>query len=274
VTGRDTGAIGVEAGVITLDVGTLATELRSRLEGAGLGFVANLPTANINKTIVLYESPMLAQLTTTVDLVSRIAYWLPIMGLVIAAGAIALAADRRKAVLWLGGALAIAALLPLQVIYFSQTLVVDQLYQLAAIPAPAAQAAYEIIFRDLVTADRAAIALGIVIWIGAIVVGPARWAVALRTGLSGGLSGVASHLELGRFGAWVRARKSALRVAGIAGAVVALLLLPAPRTVAAIVWIAVGYLVWLLLIGLLGADPVAPDSAVQPADSDGEGVTA
>lgn len=188
VTGRDTGAIGVEAGVITLDVGTIVSELRSRLTGAGLEFVSGLPTANINKTIVLHESPVLARLTTTVDLVSRIAYWLPILGLTIAVGAIALAADRRKAVLWLGGALAIAALLPLQVIYFSQTLVVNQLYQLASIPEPAAQAAYEIVFRDLVTADRAAIALGIVIWIGAMVVGPARWAAALRMGLSGGLS--------------------------------------------------------------------------------------
>jgi len=257
VTGRETGAVGVEAGTITLDVGTLADTLKGRLEDAGLGFVANLPTSSLDKQIVLYESPVLAQLTSTVDLVSRSAFMIPLIGFVLALGAIALAADRRKAVLWLGGTLAIAAILPLQALYLGQTYVVSQLEQAASIPTPAAQAAFEIIFRDLVTADRAAVALGILLWAGAVLAGPARWAVALRTGVSGGLGGMASHLELGSFGRWVRARKQGLRVAGIVGAVAVLFLLPAPRTVSALVWVAVSYLVWVVAVEFFGAEPVS-----------------
>lgn len=265
VTGRDTGAVGVQAGVITLDVGTLAEQIKARLQGAGLDFVANLPTGGIDKQIVLYDSPALAQMTSAFDLITRIALWLPLAALALIAGAIALAADRRKAILWLGATLTVAAILPLQALFLSQTYVSEQLNQLAAIPTPAAQSAFAIIFRDLVTASRAVIALGIVIWVGAILVGPARWAVAMRGGLSGGMSGVASHLELGRFGVWVRARKSALRIAGAAVALGVLVLLPAPRTVAAIVSLAIAYLVWLLLVGLLGADPVEPATEIATA---------
>lgn len=267
VTGRDTGVVGVQAGTITLDVGALADELKTRLEAAGLGFVANLPTSSIDRSIVLYESPVLAQMSSAFDVITRVALLLPLIGLALAAGAIAIASDRRKAVLWLGGALAIAALLPLQALYFGQTYVTAQLYELAAIPTPAAQSAFEIIFRDLVTADQAAVALGVALWLGALLAGPARWAVAMRTGLSGGLSGVASHLELGRFGEWVRARKAALRLAGIAVAFVILVLLPAPRTVASIVWLGVGYLLWLLLVGLFGAEPLDAPSASGDADA-------
>jgi hypothetical protein len=258
LTGRDTGAVGVEAGVITLDVGVLADQLKTRLTDAGLGFAASIPTAGISKQIVLYESPVLAQLSVAFDLIARVALWLPLLGLAFAAGAIGLAADRRKAILWLGGALAIGAILPLQTLFLGQTYVAGQLTQLVSIPTPAAQAAFDIIFRDLVTADRATAALGIALWFGAILAGPATWAVAMRSGLSGGLSGVASHLELGRFGVWVRARKGSLRWVGAGIAFLILASLPAPRTVASIVWLTSFWVLWLLVVELLGAEPGTP----------------
>jgi len=265
VTGRDTGAVGIEAGTITLDVGTLAEEIKARLLDSGFELAAKIPTSGIDKQITLYESPALAQASVAFDLMTRLAMVIPLLGLAFAAGAIGIAANRRRALLWLGAALAIAAILPLQALYLAQTQVTAQLYQLAAIPQPAAQSAFNIIFRDLVAADQAVIALGVVLWLSAIVAGPARWAVALREGLSGGMSGVASHLALGKFGEWVRARKSGLRTAGIVGAVAILLMLPAPRTVASILWLAFGYLVWLLLVELFGAAPV--ETEVAPEES-------
>ena len=266
VTGKDSGIVGVQAGTVTLDVQALTDELKSRLVASGLGFVANLPTSSLGQQVVLFKSPALARLTTTFDLFTKLALWLPFLGLAFAAGAVALAVDRRKALLWLGGALAVAAMLPLQGLYLGQTYIVGQLYQLGSVSTPAAQAAFDIIFRDLVAANQAVIVLGVVVWLGAFLAGPARWAVALRTGLAGGLSGVASHLELGRFGEWVRANKNPLRAAGIAGAVIILLLLPAPRTVGSILWVALAYVVWLLLVGLLGAEPIDASIAKETGD--------
>lgn len=265
VTGRDTGAVGVKAGVITLDVGALADQLKARLTDSGLGFAAGIPTAGISKQIVLFESPALARLSVAFDLFARIALWLPLLGLAFAVAAVGLAADPRIAILWLGGALAIGAILPLQTLFLGQTYVAGQLSQLASIPTPAAQAAFSIIFRDLITADRAMTALGVALWLGAILAGPATWAVAMRTGMSGGLSGVASHLELGRFGIWVRARKGTLRWVGAGIAFLILMVLPAPRTVASIVWLTSFWVLWLLVVELLGAEPVATkEVAVAP----------
>jgi len=268
VTGRDTGAVGVKAGTITLDVGTLATEIKTRLVDSGFDLANKIPTSGIDKQIVLYESPMLAQLSSAFDLIARLAMVIPLLGIALAIAAIALAADRRKAVLWLGAALTIAAILPLQVLYFGQSQVTTQLYQLASIPTPAAQSAFNIVFRDLVAADRAMIALGVVVWVGALLAGPARWAVAVREGLSGGISGVSSHLALGKFGEWVGARKRGLRTTGVVGTLAILLMLPAPRTAGSIMWLAAGYVIWLLLVELFGAAPVADAQApTEQADS-------
>jgi len=131
--------------------------------------------------------------------------------------------------------------------------VTDQLQKAAGLPSSAAQSVYDIVFAQLIASEQVLIVFGLVIFAGAILAGPAKWAVAMREGLSGGLSGVASHLELGRFGEWVSARKRGLRVAGIIGAVLILLLLPAPRTIGQIVWLAIGVVVWYVVVEVLGA---------------------
>ncbi len=256
ITGRQGDVVDLTAGTLSLDVGGLADALKMRVADAGFGLAADVPTGSIDKRIVIYESPTLARTSRVVDVVSRTAYAMPFVGLVLALIAIVIAPDRRKAVLWLGGALALLTILPIQAVYLGQYYATAQLVRLASIPAPAAQAAFAIVFRDLISANRAAVALGAVLWLGALVLGPAKWAIAVRTGLSGGLGGIASRLDLGAFGAWVASRKPGLRAAGGAAAALLLLALPAPRTAAEIMWIAAGYLVWVLLVELLGAQPV------------------
>jgi hypothetical protein len=257
------GSVSVEAGKITLDVGMLADAVKQRLVDAGLELAARIPTGSIDRTVVLYESPALAQMAVLFDAASRLSYLLPILGLGLAALAIGLASDRRRVALWLGAGIFVAGLLPLESIYLAQAAVAGKLSSLAGIPSNAAQNAYSIVFRDLVTAERTMIAVGLVIWLAAIIAGPAKWAVAMRTGLSGGLEGVASHLELGSFGRWVSRRKGGLRWVGLAIAIGILLSLPAPRTVSSVVWLTVFFIVWLLAVELLGAG--SPAAAIEGA---------
>lgn len=271
VTGREGKALNIEAGTFTLDVGVLAEEIQTRLEGAGLGTLfAKIPASALDKQFVLYESPVLAQMTQVFDLVSRSAFVIPLLGLILAVGAVALAADRRKVVLWLGAGIAVASLLPLESIYIGQSYATSQLSQTAAIPADAAQAAFTIIFRDLVTASQTAVFVGVVLWLAALISGPARWAVALRRGLSGGLANASSHLELGRFGAWMHDHKRGLRVVGVVVAFAILLMLPAPRTISSIVWLAVFYIVWVLAVEFFGGGSGAPvPESVDAAENPG-----
>jgi hypothetical protein len=255
VTGREGGALGVEAGTITLDTRVLAELLKTRLVDAGLGFAERVPVGSLGKQLVVYESPSLARMTTAFDAITRAAFLIPLLGLALAGGAVLAGADRRRAVLWLGGALVIAGILPLQLLYLGQYYASAQLVALRGISTPAAEAAFGIVFRDLIAADRALAVLGAVLWLGALMMGPARWAVATRSGLGGGLAGIASQPELERLGVWVRARKRGLQTAGIVVAVCVLLLLPAPRTVESVLWLSLGYGMWYLLVALFGAEP-------------------
>ncbi len=264
VTGRD-GIVSVQNGTFTLDVGLLVDEVVNRLEDRGLGFLSKLPTGNINKTVTLYESPLLAQLGPVVDAISAAALWIPLVGLALVGGAFALATDRRRVALWLGVGIVVAAMLPLQSIYLGQSYVVQQVQANGPFTGSAAQAAFDIIFRGLVQAEQVFTTLGIVIWLGALFAGPSRWAVALRTGMQGGLAGAASHLEFGRFGDWVAARASGLRYTGVGLGVAILLALPAPRTISEIVWVAVFVVVWFVVVEFVAAGGRAHELAAQAA---------
>ncbi len=258
LTGSRDGAVKYEPGVLTLDVGVLAQMVQDKLVESGLPFLGKLPVSSINKQIEIFNSPALAQASVALGVMNQIAYLIPLFAILLSAGAFALATDRRKVALWLGGGIVLAGLLPLQAIYLSQYSVASQLQELAGLPTAAAQNAYNIVFAQLIASEQVLTVFGLLIFAAAIVAGPAKWAVAMRGGLSGGIGSVASHLELGRFGEWVAARKSPLRVAGLIAAVLILLSLPAPRSMAQVVWLAIGVVVWYVLVEFLGAGGTAP----------------
>jgi len=275
ITGRDEGALEIQSGVFTLDVGELIDMIKTALVERGLGFVERIPTDSIDRQVVLYESDALAAAGPIVDAIQAAAMIIPLIGLALLIAAFALATDRRRVALWFGAAVAIGAILPLQALYLSQYAAVTQVASLSNIPTDAAQSAFDIIFRGLVTADQTLAVFGLLIWFGAILAGPARWAVAMRSGLTGGISGAASHLELGTFGQWVAAHKRGLRTAGFVGAAVILVLLPAPRSIAEIVWLAVGLIIWLVAVEFFGAAPVEPvDDVAERGDEAAEPVGA
>ncbi len=253
LTGSRDAALKYEPGVLTLDVGVLAEMVQARLVDSGLSFLGRVPVSSINKQIEIFNSPVLAQASVALGVMNQLAFFIPLVAILLSAIALILATDRRKVALWLGGGIVVAGLLPLQSIYLSQYYVVNQLQDLAGLPATAAQNAYGIVFAQLIASEQVLAVFGLLIFAGAIVAGPAKWAVAMRQGLSGGIAGVASHLELGRFGEWVAARKGGLRVAGVVVAVIVLLILPAPRSMGQVIGLAVGVVLWYLLVELLGA---------------------
>lgn len=264
ITGRQGGALTVQAGTVTLDVGILAQKVAAQLSKAGLGFASNLPVNKINKQIVLFHSGLLAQMTVYVNWLTQVALLLPILGLLLAIGAFALGADRRRVALWFGWSMLVWTILPLQAILLGQTYVANQLLKLASIPTAAAQNAYTILFAALTHAEQIAIAISVVIIVAALIAGPSRWATAMRGWLTGGISGASSHLDLGPVGTWVGAHMNGMRAIGYAGGAIALLLMPAPRTIAEILWIAVFVIVWLLIVQFVGS----AGSAASPAEEE------
>ncbi|HSK46677.1 MAG TPA: hypothetical protein VLA05_01585 [Coriobacteriia bacterium] len=257
ITGRQ-GVLSIESGTFTVDTGLLIDRVKAGLEERGLDFVARIPTDSLGREIVIFQSDALAMAGPVLDAIQTAAYLIPVLAIVIIAGAFALSVNKQRVALWFGIAVTIFGILPLQALQLGQYAVARQIESLSSIPASTAQSAYTIVFRDLVTADRAVTFFGIVIILAAIVAGPSRWAVALRSGLTGGLSSASSHLELGQFGRWVGAHKTGLRTIGFLVAAALLVALPAPRTVSTIVWLAVLVAVWLLAVEFLGSSGGSP----------------
>ena len=269
VTGKTTGALQLEAGTITLDLGVLVDKIVEQLDSMGLEFVNNVPTDALDQTLTLYHSDTLAQASSAVDMIQKIALILPLIGLILAAAAVALAADRRYVLLWLGWMMLVFTIVPLEAIYIGQTYFGAQLQSLASIPSEAAQNAFGIIFAALIATEKLFAVVAVLLIAGALVAGPSKWARALRGGLAGGISGVSSHLEFGVFGRWVGARMSALRLAGYLIAAALLVVLPTPRTMTQIWWLVAFIVVWVLAVQLVGSGS-APHEEKPEAPVDGD----
>ncbi len=85
ITGRE-GALSIQAGTFTLDTGLLTDKIKAALTERGLGFVNKIPTSAIDQQIVLYQSDALAAAGPIVDLVQRLAFVIPVLGILLVGG--------------------------------------------------------------------------------------------------------------------------------------------------------------------------------------------
>ncbi len=99
--------LGDVSGGVVIDVSAVLSELAARL---GLPDVASrLPAAQ--KQIVIMPKRNLSTVKTIVSALRAASTWLPILGIALFAGAVFLAGDRRRAVLWAAVGLVVVALL-------------------------------------------------------------------------------------------------------------------------------------------------------------------
>jgi hypothetical protein len=265
ITQRQGGVVNNQAGKITIDVSVLVDEIKTQLTSRGLGFVNAVPTPASSREIVLVDSPALAQAGAAIQVLNTSAIVLPFAAIGLLVLGVALAVDRRKAVLWLGIGIVAVTLLPVQAIYLGQYPFAQAALRIGQVPTAAAQAAYSIVFRNLIRADQLFAVLGIVFVLGAMVAGPSRWAIALRGGLTHGIDNVGPDWDFGPAGEWVLAHRSGMRAAGPIAAVIWLVIFRI-SSVWTIVWLVVAVLVWLALVQLF-ARP-RPGSVVKDGADD------
>jgi len=134
-------------------------------------------------------------------------------------------------------------------------------------PAPAAQATYTLVFRNLVSAQQLFAVVGLVFVVGAILAGPNRFATSLRNGFKHGLASIGPDWDFGPAGEWIFVHQSGMRVAGIIAAIAVLLLAPV-RSVAGIVWLLIALVVWIALVALFGRPRPVKPILEQPAEDD------
>ena len=225
--------------------------------------MAGLGLDEIEAEYVVLESEDLARAQDALDLLDTLGWLVPVVTLVLAALVILVVADRRRAVRRLGLALVLSTLVTVALVAVLRNRVLD-----AAVDQEAAAVTYDTLLRFLHRALRAVLVLGVVVLIGAWLVGPGGSAQRVRAWWAD-LVGRAGDLRdpdtTGPVPVWVAGHRSALQVVAVAVAGLAVVLWDRPTG-----WVIV--VIALLLLVALGAIGVLArigERAAPPPDETG-----
>jgi hypothetical protein len=262
LTGKGRGAIGVANGTVTLDVGTAVDTVKNQLVQAGLAPASKIP--QVDKQVVLFQSDQLAKAQKGARLLGVVGNWLPVLAVLIAAAGIMLARRRRRALARTALGAAAGCLV------VSLVLVVARHYYLDHLPAqvqsPAAAAAvFDTLLRFLRVALRTVLVLGVVVALGAYLVGPGALPRLLRTDCERGADAAArwTHargLGTGAVGTVTARYRHWFTVGAVLAVSVAFALWDHP-TVLTVVSLVLVLLAVLLVVALLAADGRATGGA-------------
>ncbi|MFD0265288.1 hypothetical protein ACFVGY_01645 [Streptomyces sp. NPDC127106] len=254
LTGQGRGAVGVSDGTVTLNIGTLVEQIKDALVNAGLSPASKIP--EVHKQMVLFQSEELGKIRNAAHLLDVLGNWLPVITVLLGAGGVLMARHRRRALAWTALGAAFACLI------VAVALVIGRRYYLDHLPAqvqsPAAAAAiFDTLVRFLRVSLRTTIALGIVVALGAYLIGPGRLPKAVRgasdrTADSAALWADRHRIHTGRAGTWVEANRRWITLGAMLVVVLVFALWNHP-TVLTILLLVLILLVLLALIALLAA---------------------
>ncbi|SDU52713.1 hypothetical protein [Gordonia westfalica] len=175
-----------ESGTVSISLGTVIDNVKQRLLDRGFTFAEKIPA--VDKEFVLFRSPELVRAQRAVSALDTAADVLPWLTIACALGAVAVAPrGRRLRSLSVVGLSLVLAMLTLAI-----ALIVARALYLDNIPPDilspdAAAAIADTVTGPLRLALRAVAVLGLVVAIGAFLIGGSAAAVAVRHGFSGGL---------------------------------------------------------------------------------------
>ncbi|MFE6620951.1 hypothetical protein [Streptomyces sp. NPDC057740] len=255
LTGKGRGAIGVEEGTVTLDVGTAVEQVKKELVDAGVQPASHIPA--VEKQVVLFQSDQLDQFQDAAHALDLAGYWMPVITVLLGAAGILLAHRRRRALAKAALGAAVACLI------VAIGLVVARRYYLDHLPPsvlsePAAAAVFDTLLRFLKATLRTVVVIGVIIALGAYLVGPGRLPRALRSGSERGADNVARWAEAHgvttrRAGTWTEDNRKWLTIGALLVITLVFVLWNDPTTLTVLV-LAIILLATLAVIALLAAD--------------------
>lgn len=240
-------AVSIEEGTVSIDMTRIVESVKSALTSRGLTIVQNVPPTVAGGTVTLFQSAQLSQIQGLLQAVQALSIALPILAVLALLAAVAVAPDRRRALLWLG-ATAILAMLAIGV---GLALVRDA--YVASPPAgilsgAAAVSFFDILVRFLRNAIRVVAALGLTLIVAAALAGPSSIAVRIRQAVASGSD--ALGLDLGRPAEWTDRHRRGIEVVIVVLAAIALFATDTP-TPSLVLGLATATLVGFLLVELV-----------------------
>lgn len=274
LTGEGRGAVGTNGGTVTLDVGEAVDQVRQSLVDAGLSPAAKIPS--VNKQMVLFESDQLKKIRKGAHLLDVIGNWLPVFVVVIGAVGVLLADRRRRALARTALGAAFACLVVAVVLVVARRYYLDHLPPRVQSEAAAA-AVFDTLLRFLRISLRTAIVLGVVIALGAYLIGPGRLPLAVRgvserTADSAARWAYARQVRTGRAGTWAEAHRRWIALASllIVALVFALWNHPTALTILLLVIVLLAVLALLALLAATGRATIDAERVTPPRPEGGE----
>jgi hypothetical protein len=212
--GNEGGAVSAQDDSITLNLAPIIEQVKQRLVDQGFTLAENIPA--VERSFVLIQSESISDAQVVYQLLNTLGTWLPFVALAVLAAGVALARDRRRALV--KGALGIAAAMLL----LGVVLTLARLWYVGSTPADilteeAAGSVFDTLVRFLRTGVRALGVLALVVALAAFLSGPSSGAKRTRSLLTGGIGSLRGGAEAagwhtGRFGTWTYAHKRLLRI--------------------------------------------------------------
>ncbi len=257
--GRNDGIVQLQGDNLVLDVSTALQAIQTHLVDSGITAAANIPLPTTSRTVVLANTPVLAQVRTIYQIAGPALHWLPLIIALLFILAIVLARWRARTVVATGVVLVAAMALLLLSVRTAEVAITEHL---STSPwAGAVDAFWWTLLEFLIAGAQGFIALGVVLvaagWLGGRTTS-GRW---VRGRLTRGLGDLTARTHGGILPAaalpWLRALAYAIGLV--------LLFTADVFSVSTVLWISALVAGLVALITYLGPPPAPTATALEPA---------
>ena len=272
LTGRKGDVVSVVDGKVVLQLGGLAQEVLSAVDRQfDTDLATRIPADRLDIDFVLVDSAQLADVQSAVRMLDRLSWFSVLLALGFLVASVAVAADRRRALLRVGVGVAVSMAVLYLGFGLGRELYLTNLPSGVERPEVAA-VLFDTLTRLVLQGVRLLFAVGVVLLAGAWLVGPSSAAVRLRglwdRVLGRGASMTGEAVDLGPVPAWLSAHLAAVRWGTVGLAVVVLLWWDRP-TGRVVLFLALATLVPLAIVQLLAGAAHRPGGDDTGAETEG-----
>jgi hypothetical protein len=176
LSGKSQGAVTVQGDTVTLDLAAFVLSVKQQLIDAGFTLAARIPDLHLQFTIIQSEDIKRGQ--KLYRFVDRFGFILPFVTLILLAGGVIAAKNRRRATVWAGLGVAISMVLLGAGLALGRHIYLTRLP--VSVSSAAAAAVFDTTVRFLRTGLRSVLVIGLIVAAGTFLAGPSSAAVSTR----------------------------------------------------------------------------------------------
>jgi len=176
LSGKSQGAVTVQGDTVTLDLAAFVLSVKQQLIDAGFTLAARIPDLHLQFTIIQSEDIKWGQ--KLYRFVDRFGFILPFVTLILLAGGVIAAKNRRRATVWAGLGVAISMVLLGAGLALGRHIYLTRLP--VSVSSAAAAAVFDTTVRFLRTGLRSVLVIGLIVAAGTFLAGPSSAAVSTR----------------------------------------------------------------------------------------------